>query len=246
MSNHTLPLLNKQLITMFPAVPGAAASSTPPPSLSDVGEVVCRHYVTNADLPPGSSLRTGAKTWVGTANFRKPEWKTLIAKFCLRIKHLEGVSLATYGVEHVSGCTPGQMPPVGTTPHVQFCVTFKTTQRFNAVRNCFPGAWIAKAFSANAAHNYCKKENDWKVIDNRKRQGAREDIEVLRRCLNERMSLALLYERHPAIAFKHYRGYIAGLAAMAPRRQHLTRILWIHGPPLALASPILFKLICLN
>lgn len=104
-----------------------------------------------------SSSRKRSRSWMYTINnYDDNTLKTL--------KHLE----CNY---HVWGLEVGECG----TPHVQGCITFTKTHTFNSVRKLIKGH-VEVPRDLEAARNYCKKDGNFEIVDNRKRRGTRTDL----------------------------------------------------------------------
>lgn len=80
----------------------------------------------------------------------------------------------------------------GETPHLQGFVTFTRAYRFTALKKLHKKCHWQKAVTKDAA-NYCMKDGDYTVRDNRKKKGARDDLklaaEIIQQHSNKRQML---------------------------------------------------------
>lgn len=65
--------------------------------------------------------------------------------------------------------------PTTGTPHLQGCITFNKTLRYAAARKLIGGHLLCPEV-IETARNYCMKDKDFIVIDNRKQRGTRSDL----------------------------------------------------------------------
>lgn len=101
-----------------------------------------------------------SKTWCFTLNNWTPQEE----------KFFDDIDVA-YSVIGKEGKGPVE------TPHLQGAITFRRAYRLAQLKKLSPRAhWeVAKAIDA---HNYCMKDGDYKVVDNRTGQGQRSDFQT--------------------------------------------------------------------
>ena len=128
-----------------------------------------------------------AKSWFYTLNnYSEAEWTQL--------KDLE----CTY---HVLGKEIGQSG----TPHVQGTVTFATAKRFSALTTLNSRIHWEKVKDLESARNYCMKDKDYVIVDNRK-QGNRSDLQSAVSVLMED-GITALVKQHPVEYLKFHSGF---------------------------------------
>lgn len=165
------------------------------PAPADVAHLVTGTPTQN--MHPNDPLRSNGKAWLLTFNRRHADWSEYLKNIVDNvIRPVEGCSLITIGNEHYRQNTPG-VPPSAFTPHLQVAITFKSAKRWSSVQQLFPFAWIGKAVSADAVHNYCRKEMDYEVIDNRVGRGKRKDIQTLADGLRDGTPVHKMWTQHP-------------------------------------------------
>lgn len=155
-----------------------------------------------------------AKTWCYTLNNYTDE------EYVELVNANDGV---TY---HVIGKEVGEQG----TPHLQGCITFQQTKRFNWVKEYISQrAHIEKANSTNHARAYCKKDGDFIVIDNRE-QGRRTDLDEAIESLEEG-GLKRVKEMHPATFVKYPTGFEKLAASKLPPRDpnEPPQVYWLWG-----------------
>lgn len=115
--------------------------------------------------------------------------------------------------------------------HLQGNITFKHPKRLPALKKLSPRAHWKHTISLDDARNYCMKELDYKIVDNRK-QGERTDLTQVRMLAIEG-KFATISEEYPGLWLRYSRGI---------RAMHLVRnvdlsqrnfepeIHWLYGP----------------
>lgn len=110
------------------------------------------------------------------------------------LNKLEGVTRMVYGREK------GERG----TPHLQGTVVFKMTYRFNKLNQVLKRFHIGICRSVDHSWNYCLKDLDYTVIDNRA-QGSRTDIVKYKDMVKNGASEYDLADQHPALFLKYGR-----------------------------------------
>lgn len=115
------------------------------------------------------------------------------------------------------------------TPHLQGCITFQSPMRFNACKkNIFTmGEHFAPVRNLEACRNYCMKDNDYYVRDNR-RQGERNDINDAMVALKEGGMKQVLHN-HPKEFLKYHSGLRNAQLLLLPRRTEKPEVHWRWG-----------------
>jgi len=90
------------------------------------------------------------------------------------------------------------------TPHLQGMITFKKSNRLSALKKILPRAHWEKAISEAASINYCMKDGDFTVRDNR-RQGKRNDLSDMVQDV-VRIGLKRSIPDHPETFIKYHAG----------------------------------------
>ena len=163
--------------------------------------------------PLTGKYRHPQKTFIGTCN----NWTEDDAG---KIKTLEGVNLLTIGKETGENGTP----------HLQWTITFKKGMRWRSLCKLLPRNHIEIARDASQCHNYCRKDNDYEIIDNRTGQGKRSDIDDF----NEYVARGDTtpndcFNFNPTYMVRTWKGQLARMEYRMPTRQHQTRGLFVTG-----------------
>lgn len=119
------------------------------------------------------------------------------------------------------------------TPHLQGLITFKGTKRLPAVRRIVPfnRAHCEIAHNANDAINYCMKDGDYTIRNNR-HQGARNDVRDAISIMTNQGLMALLNDEAGACVFvKYSQGLLRLLTMRIPKRDPAVppSVQWIYG-----------------
>nr|WAE42325.1 MAG: replication associated protein [Cressdnaviricota sp.] len=114
------------------------------------------------------------------------------------------------------------------TPHLQGFVTFKSTLRFNSVKKLLKNAHWEKAISSEAM-NYCMKDGNFKVRDNRK-QGVRNDLkEAISSLKNDGFDKMII--EYPEVYVKYHNGLEKlNIKLKEVKRNFKPLVIWIYGP----------------
>lgn len=147
------------------------------------------------------TLNVSKKTWCFTLNnWTEEEYEAIVA--------ITGYTYLIIGKE-------GRVPPA--TPHLQGCITFRKSQRFNRVKVLLGDrCHIEYARNTSQSRTYCKKEGDFQEWDNRE-QGKRSDLdEAIETLKND--GIKKMKDEHANVFVKYPNG-INALAAhyMKPR-----------------------------
>lgn len=100
-----------------------------------------------------------------------------------------------------------EVAPETGTPHLQGCITFTKGVRFAQAYRAIQGHLVIPKV-IEIARNYCMKENDFKVIDNRSRKGQRTDLEELTAYVKEGHSLKETAMKFSASYVKFHAGVL--------------------------------------
>lgn len=141
-------------------VAAAGVGGSPPPDAGDLGGVreVDEEEVKQWKPPKGFRALRG-KSWCGTLN------------------HYTDADIQQVRDLECSYIIAGREVGARGTPHLQLYVTFRTTKTGAAMMRLFKGrAHWERTKVDDAAKNYCMKDQDYILRDNRKRKGARTDF----------------------------------------------------------------------
>lgn len=160
--------------------------------------------------------QTPKRTWCYTLNnWTQQEYERLV--------NLDE-NLFTY---HVIGKEVGE----NGTPHLQGCITFKQTKRFNAAKLTLGNRIHIEQLRETVfqAREYCKKDGDFIEIDNR-RQGRRTDLEEATEALKEG-GLKKVKDEHLTTYIKYPGGFDKAAAHLLPARNvaNPPHCYWIYG-----------------
>jgi len=186
------------------------------------------------DLPT-NRYRQGNKTWALT--FHRPKEWTI--ERCKKqdefYRSLEGVSLVSVGREKTTAWKRDAVrfpDPDDDYDHWQVAVTWRSHgKRFTNMIKMFQRTHVELAVNADDIHNYCRKEMNSFVVDNRKPCGQRTDLMELRKCAERGIPAAKVWELVPTAMLRHHKAYTVWLDALRPQRDKWTYGLWVHGPP---------------
>lgn len=117
------------------------------------------------------------------------------------------------------------------TPHFQGCVTFATTKRLSGLKKVLARAHWEKVINLESARNYCMKDGDYVIRDNRKPQGMRTDLQEGTNCLKTDGILAMA-EKHPELYVKYHAGLhkLEYIYRLGKRKFRETTVHWVYGP----------------
>jgi len=90
------------------------------------------------------------------------------------------------------------------TPHIQGCITFRKPRRFSAMKRDFKGFHLEGCLDLEGGRNYCMKDLDFTIVDNRK-QGERNDIEDVISCIKDGNSLRDVKLKYPNFVLRYNR-----------------------------------------
>jgi len=154
----------------------------------------------------------GHKTWTYTLN----NWTDAELQ---RFRDLEGVTYMVIGKEHGEEGSG--------THHLQGFITFKTKHRMTALKKIFPRAHFEPAIAADAAANYCMKE-DYEIINNRQ-QGKRNDLAAAVAFSREH-GIKRMAAEYSEVFVKFHSGLIKLAQYAKPERNFKPHVTWIWGP----------------
>lgn len=138
------------------------------------------------------------------------------------VKRLQAME-CTY---HVFGREVGEQG----TPHLQGCITFKKGMRFNAAKRVLKGhLTVPKVIEA--ARNYCLKDGDVYVKDNR-HQGSRSDLLALAQYVKTGKRISSTAMEYPVEFIKYHRGIEKLTNIVFSQRSTVgdRRVIWVYGP----------------
>ncbi len=119
------------------------------------------------------------------------------------------------------------------TPHLQGYISFKSQQRFSALKKAFPTAHLEVA-QGNEQQNYeyCSKQGDYEEFGKRSESGRRNDIHEATTMIKEGKSLKAVAEECSEVFVKYGRGLRdLKLILDSPYSHETVRGVWIWGPP---------------
>lgn len=161
-----------------------------------------------------------SRSWVITLNnYSEEEWQTLIT--------LPVISYAVFGKEGKEE---------GATPHIQGAVTLAKNVRLSWWKKIVPRAHIEvmKAKQKEKAFDYCKKEGDFVVIENRARaKESRKKYDALAEWterLGEGATLAELIDADPIEAAMYHKPLEWLTLKMTAPRTEKPYVVWLYGP----------------
>jgi len=114
------------------------------------------------------------------------------------------------------------------TPHLQGYFSLKKASRLSALKKIFPTAHLEVAKDRDAAINYCMKDGDYTIIDNRK-QGSRTDLLAVVETL-KKGTLSDVIDEHPETFIKYHSGIEKYSQRYQQERNFKPKVVWIHGP----------------
>lgn len=140
-------------------------------------------------------------------------------------------------------CYQREICPTTGKAHWQGYVEFndKSPIRFSTCvqRIGLPGAHLEHCKGSGTQNRaYCSKSDSaishtFKEFGSMVAQGERTDLKVIAEMVKDRKSDAEIFEKHPELYMRNYRGIAAGRTAAAPRRKisdGMPRCLLLHGP----------------
>lgn len=165
----------------------------------------------------GEFSKAGHKSWVFTCNnYTEKELKTLYALDCTR------------------KCIGREVGEKNGTPHLQGCICFSKNFTWRSLMKISPRCVWEKCISITHAWNYCLKEGNFDVQDNRV-QGQRNETYSYRDRIAEGATDKQLCQEFPVEFLKFSRTDKMRAALLAPDggsvfpRRHKTRGLWFYG-----------------
>lgn len=115
------------------------------------------------------------------------------------------------------------------TPHLQGCITFKKAKRLTALKKLNARIHWEPAKELEAARNYCMKDGDYVIQDNRT-QGARNDISQAVATL-QTDGLNGVRNNHPTVYLKYHMGFKALQNDYeCEMRTRKPNVVWSYGP----------------
>jgi len=122
------------------------------------------------------------------------------------------------------------------TPHLQGYITLKKPTRFNTLRTLFEGRVHLEIARGTHKHNvkYCSKTDPAPfIIDNRKKQGQRTDLDEIAQLVVDGNNLYQIATAKPGQFIRYHSGIqrlIEVLKPPAPRSE-APKVLWLYGEP---------------
>lgn len=113
------------------------------------------------------------------------------------------------------------------TPHLQGCITFNTAMRFNAASRVL-GGHLTVPRVLDQARNYCMKDSDCYIKDNRK-QGERTDIQQLSDMIASGASVREAALKHSTVYVKYPQGFKDLATYHQKARKEKPLVVWLHG-----------------
>ncbi len=162
-----------------------------------------------------------ARSWVLTLNnFTEKEWKELTT--------LTEISYGVFGRERGDNDTP----------HIQGAVTLKKSVRLSWWKKRCPRAHLevmqARAEGGRKAFEYCKKENDFVVIDNRARtkeaSSKRETLTEWVEAFKAGTTLGELIQQDPVTAAAYHKPLEWLALKLVKPRTVKPYVIWLYGP----------------
>lgn len=110
------------------------------------------------------------------------------------------------------------------TPHFQGFITFKRAYRLTQLKKLHKTAHWEPAITGDAM-NYCMKDGNYYIEDNRKKKGERTDLkQILSKSFDQIVS------EHPDYYVKYHNGIEKLFARSTLKRDFKPVVTWIHGP----------------
>lgn len=113
------------------------------------------------------------------------------------------------------------------TPHLQGFITFKTTKRLTGLKKLHKGIHWEISRNVEASINYCMKDKDYFIKDNRK-QGERNDLKRMIDCM-EKNGLQTAIENYKETYVKYSNGIEKLAGRLQKPRTEKPHIVWIYG-----------------
>lgn len=130
----------------------------------------------------------------------------------------------------------------GGTPHIQGFITFREKKGLAVVRGLLMGAHVEVTKSTIASERYCKKENRFEVIDNRKRAPSRrnaagnaslkedeEEFVIVVNAIVAGMRLQEVVDKYPVCYARHAYGLERLLFRTEQRVRPVPEVIWCAG-----------------
>lgn len=115
------------------------------------------------------------------------------------------------------------------TPHLQGFVRFKYGKRFAGMQKLHPRAHWEPAKDIEAATNYCMKDKDYFIKDNRN-PGFRTDIQAVLDLIEEKKTLREIAVECPREIIKYHNGIQKLLTLYQEPRNDKPQVYWLYGP----------------
>lgn len=159
-----------------------------------------------------SEYKGNSKTWCFTLH-------NYTDKDELLIQNWEGISLLKYGHE---------VCPTTGTPHLQGTVIFKKAFRFSTLKKWHDSIHWKHCKSTDASFNYCTKDKDYVVIDNR-HQGKRNDLTSMCNYLKSGGNIDGIVNDYSELYVKYSGGVTRLKDKLISPRNFKTTVVWIEG-----------------
>lgn len=124
-------------------------------------------------------------------------------------------------------CYGREVCPTTGTPHLQGCITFSRAYRFSQLKKLHPKAYWSNTKVADA-ENYCMKDGDYIIQDNRTPKGTRTD---LKKAIDvaTKDGLKALAHTNPEVFIKYHKGISELLTIIQPERNFKPKVYWLYG-----------------
>lgn len=124
-------------------------------------------------------------------------------------------------------CYGREICPSTGTPHIQGSITFTRAYRFSQLKKLNPVCYWSVA-KVKDAENYCMKDQDYVIQDNRLKQGTRTDLTLAVDIARDGGLKALAREK-PDIFIKYHKGINELLTFEQPERNFKPKVYWLYG-----------------
>lgn len=115
------------------------------------------------------------------------------------------------------------------TPHLQGVIVFRKATRFNALRKVLDGFHLGKVKVLEAAWNYCLKELDYEIRDNRA-PGERTDLDDLKQMVDAGASELDMFQAHFGTMVRYSKGVMRYKALSEPSTDRPDlKVYWFWG-----------------
>jgi len=109
----------------------------------------------------------------------------------------------------------------GGTPHLQFCLTFRTGKRLSGMKKLLPRAHLEVPRFLEESRKYCKKEGNFVEIGDGS-QGKRTDLELA--CELSKVSMLKVAEEMPVMYVKYHKGFQALRNRLASKQKEFVEM----------------------